>query len=232
VLWGAIVVHAYYRDWRTVRDVAAELSVLGSTYGFFLCHALGTFGQGWALAGDEHFADGIEQMRQGVLAYMDSKIRTGRVPLQFWLAEMCGKAGRTEEARTLLSVAFELARETQDLAWNAKLYRLKGMLTLQKQSEVRSPKSKVKIPQSAIRNPKLEEAEADFHKAIECARRQQAKLLELQATVSLCRLWQRQGKTADAQRTLAEVYGWFTEGFDLPDLQDAKGLLQELACST
>jgi predicted ATPase len=72
------------------------------------------------------------------------------------------------------------------------------------------------------------EAEACFLKAIEIARRQQAKSLELRATMSLARLWQQQGKKAEAHRMLSEIYGWFTEGFDTADLKDAKALLAEL----
>ncbi len=74
-----------------------------------------------------------------------------------------------------------------------------------------------------------QEAEACFLKAIEVSRRQQAKSLELRATMSLARLWQKQGKGAEARVMLAEIYGWFTEGFDTADLQDAKALLEELA---
>ena len=73
-----------------------------------------------------------------------------------------------------------------------------------------------------------EEAEACFLKAIEIARRQQAKSLELRATMSLARLWQRQGKSKEARKMLAEIYGWFTEGFDTADLKDAKAMLEEL----
>ena len=61
------------------------------------------------------------------------------------------------------------------------------------------------------------------------ARHQQAKSLELRAAMSLSRLWQRQGKRAEARELLAPIYGWFTEGFDTPDLQEAKALLEELA---
>ena len=73
------------------------------------------------------------------------------------------------------------------------------------------------------------EAEAYFLKAIEIAQRQQAKSLELRASTSLARLWQQQGKNAEAHTMLAEIYGWFTEGFDTKDLQEAKALLDELA---
>ena len=72
------------------------------------------------------------------------------------------------------------------------------------------------------------EAEASLHKAIEVARRQQAKSWELRATTSLARLWQTQGRKDEARRMLTEIYDWFTEGFDTPDLQEAKALLEEL----
>ncbi len=74
-----------------------------------------------------------------------------------------------------------------------------------------------------------EEAEACFHKAIEIARRQGAKSLELRAVMSLARLWQKQGKKNEARQMLAEIYGWFTEGFDTADLKEAKTLLEELS---
>ena len=70
---------------------------------------------------------------------------------------------------------------------------------------------------------------AVFHHALAVARHQQAKSLELRAAMSLSRLWQRQGKRAEARELLAPIYGWFTEGFDTPDLQEAKALLEELA---
>ena len=73
------------------------------------------------------------------------------------------------------------------------------------------------------------DVEACFRQAIEVARRQQAKSLELRATVSLCRLTARQGREEESRQMLADVYGWFTEGFDTPDLIDAKILLQELS---
>jgi hypothetical protein len=78
--------------------------------------------------------------------------------------------------------------------------------------------------------PNTQEAEACFWKAIEVARQQQAKSLELRAAMSLARLWQQQGRHHEAYTTLSEIYHWFTEGFDTKDLQEAKTLLEELAC--
>ena len=73
------------------------------------------------------------------------------------------------------------------------------------------------------------EAEECFHQAIAIARRQSAKSWELRAATSLARLWQQQGKKKEARQMLAEIYGWFTEGFDTKELKEAKALLEELA---
>ena len=125
--------------------------------------------------------------------------------------------------------------------WEAELYRLKGELALQssvqrlesrvqenRKSKIKIRKSKIASPQSLIPNSQSE-AEACFLQAIEIARRQQAKSWELRATVSLARLWKQQSKRKEAHKLLAEIYGWFTEGFDTKDLQEAKALLAELA---
>ena len=96
--------------------------------------------------------------------------------------------------------------------WEAELYRLTGELLLAQKGT----------------RPKWGEAEANFYQALAIARRQQAKSLELRAAVSLAHLWQRQGKRAEAYELLAPIYGWFTEGFDTTDLQEAKALLAEL----
>ena len=89
--------------------------------------------------------------------------------------------------------------------------------------------SKAKVPSTQHPTPSTQsEAEAYFHKAIEIARRQQAKSWELRAVMSLARLWQQQGRKDEARQMLAEIYSWFTEGFDTADLKDAQALLEEL----
>ena len=108
-----------------------------------------------------------------------------------------------------------MVRRSGEQWYEAELYRLTGTLTLQ--SPVQGPKSQV------------EEAEACFLKAIEIARRQQAKSLELRAVMSVSRLWQQQGKREEALDRLSEIYGWFTEVFATKDLQEAKELLEELS---
>ena len=97
-------------------------------------------------------------------------------------------------------------------------------------SGVRSPKSEVTNHQHLAPSTQAEaEAAACFQQAIEIARQQQAKSLELRAVMSLSRLWQSQGKKEEARQMLAEIYGWFTEGFDTADLQEARALLHELS---
>jgi len=134
---------------------------------------------------------------------------------------------RTEQGLTVLAEAVEIMDKTKDREYEAELYRLRGELTLV-QSSVQSLGSSVQTPQSAFRNPQSE-AEGYFLKAIEIARKQQAKSLELRATMSLARLWQQQGKHNAACNMLSEIYGWFTEGFDTKDLQEAKALIEELS---
>ena len=135
-----------------------------------------------------------------------------------------------KEGLNVLAEALLLMRKTGERYWEAELYRLKGELTLQKEFKVQSSTFQVETPQSTFPNPQLE-AEECFLKAIEVAQRQQAKSLELRATVSLVRLWQQQGKPHEAHRMLSEVYNWFTEGFDTKDLQEAKALLESLISS-
>jgi predicted ATPase len=144
------------------------------------------------------------------------------------LAEAYGKVGRAEEGLAALVEALAQVEKTGERWYEAELYRLKGELTLQK-FQVSGSKFQVQeSPESEVRSPELE-AEECFLRAIEIARQQQAKSLELRATMSLARLWQQQGKKKEAHSMLAEIYGWFTEGFDTRDLQEAKALLGELA---
>ena len=98
---------------------------------------------------------------------------------------------------------------------------------MRRKAKIKSQKSENPNPNSQILDPQSE-AKACFHKAIEIARKQQAKSLELRATTSLARLWQQQGKHYKARNTLSEIWNWFTEGFDTKDLQEAKVLLEEL----
>src|SRR5262249_26224249 len=153
---------------------------------------------------------GIAQMRQNLAALRTIGEAVGRPRLLALLAEAYGKSGQAEEGLRLLAEALVLMDNTGERQDAAEVQRIKGELLLWQ----------------AI--PDAPQAEACFQQALAIARRQQAKSWELRAAMSLARLWQRQGKRAEAHALLEPVYSWFTEGFDTADLQDAKILLKAL----
>ena len=138
----------------------------------------------------------------------------GRTYFLALLAEVYRKAGQIEEGRSVLAEALALVEKTGERFYEAEIYRLKGEMMFQSTGQGQGTGA--------------EEAQACFLKSIEVACQQQAKSLELRAVTSLARLWQQQGKKVEARQLLAEIYGWFTEGFDTKDLQEAKALLAEL----
>ena len=149
----------------------------------------------------------------------------GRILQQLWLGlqvEAYIDAGRYAEGWTALEEAMTIRPNHGDRYWEAELYRLKGELLL---AQAR-PNSKMPDFQ---RSPTVKMGvEACYQQALEVARELSAKSLELRATTSLARLWQQQGKTAEAHQMLSVIYSWFTEGFDTKDLQEAKALLAAL----
>ena len=200
---------------------------LSTEQGFPLWVTLGTMLRGWALAEQGQAEEGLAQMRQGLVAYQATGAESARPLYLAMLTEAYRKVGQPEEGLSVLAEAVATAYKTGERFYEAELYRLKGELTLQ-QFKVQGSTFNVDNPQSAFHNPQSE-AEEYFHKAIEIARRQSAKSLELRAVMSLSRLWQRQDKKEEARKLLAEIYGWFTEGFDTADLQEARALLAEIS---
>ncbi|HEV8711981.1 MAG TPA: hypothetical protein VGX03_04030, partial [Candidatus Binatia bacterium] len=145
-----------------------------------------------------------------------------------FLAEGYRQQGKIEEALQVVGEALSLTATNVDVFWEAELQRLKGTLTLQSHTTPRRATGKSKTGHRMPRAQTPEaEAEEWFLKAIEITRRQEAKLLELRAVMSLSRLWHRQGKKAEAYQLLSEIYRWFTEGFDTKDLREAEALLAE-----
>jgi predicted ATPase len=126
------------------------------------------------------------------------------------LAEAYKQAGRAAEGLHVVAEALTLVEKTAERWWEGELHRLKGELLL---AHIQAH----------------DEAETCFHHALTVTRQQQAKSLELRAAMSLARLWQQQGKRAAAHDLLAPIYGWFSEGFDTADLQEARALLEALA---
>jgi predicted ATPase len=166
--------------------------------------------RGWALAQQGQAQAGIEQITQGLRAHRATGAELHRPYYLALLAEVQGTVGEPAAGLRVLTEALAVMDKTDARWYESELYRLKGALLLQQSSSNQT------------------EAESCFHQAILIAQNQQAKSWELRASTSLASLWQRQGKRAEAHALLAPIYGWFTEGFDTADLQDAKALLEAL----
>src|SRR5262249_4966123 len=183
---------------------------LATEQGFPLWVALGMSMRGWALAMQGQGEEGLAQVRQGIATWRDTGAGLGGPFLRTVLAD--GSAHRVDPGDGLqaLTDAYTLVEQHEERFWEAEVHRLRGVLLLQQTGA------------------QQEEAETWLQRALDVARRQEAKALELRAAISLSRLWQQQGKLVEARELLASIYGWFTEGFDTADLQEAKALLEAL----
>ena len=203
-LQGVVINLVYRREWPQAQGRAETLVDLSREHGFAYHSANGVTLQGRALAAQGRHEEGIASIRQG-------RVATARswnlcCEGEAWLARGTPEAGLARVGEALVHI-----EKSDERCFEAELYRVKGALLL------------IQLP------PDAAEAEASLHKALEVARSQSAKSWELRAATSLARLWQRQGKRAEARALLAPIYDWFTEGFDTADLKDAKMLLEELA---
>jgi predicted ATPase len=213
--FGAMV-HQLCQDEQATQEHAEAAVTLSTEQGFVFWVAWGTILRGWALTKRGQVGDGIVQIREGLAAFRATGAEIMVPYFLGLLAEAYGKVGQAKEGLTMLAEALATMDSSGECWWEAELYRLKGELLLQ--SRVQSLESEVQ-----------KEAEECFRQAIDIARRQSAKSLELRAVMSLSRLWQKQDKRAEARRMLAEIYSWFTEGFDTADLQEARMLLEEVS---
>jgi predicted ATPase len=205
----AACLHLFSRLGAQAQAAAEEEITIGKEHGFQLWHALGTLhrGAGILLQGRH------EEALPLLLAGLDSFRATGaQVRMPYYLSILCDaytQSARFEDARKALNEGLAVAEKNDDRFQEAELHRLKGELLCAESSDEAG-------------------AEACFHQAIETARRQQSKAWELRATMSLSRLWERQGRRDEARAALAAVYGTYTEGFTTPDLVDAAALLRAL----
>jgi TOMM system kinase/cyclase fusion protein len=210
--------HHFRREWQLTQDRAEAAIALTAEQGPAVLVAMGRIFRGWALAeqypepgaGQRQGEDGIVQIQQGLAAWHATGAAVFRPYGLALLAAAYARVGQPEEGLTLLAEALAVTNDRGERRWEAELYRLQGELLL------------------ALSVEKHIEAETCLHQALDIARHQQAKSLELRAAMSLTRLWQGQGKHAEARQLLAPIYNWFTEGFDTADLREAKGLLEAL----
>jgi predicted ATPase len=155
-------------------------------------------------------------MNQGLVAYRATGAELLRSHFLTLLAEACAKAGQTATALATLSEAVAVSEQTRECLYEPELHRVKGDLTLLEHCG------------SGETNEAASHAEACFLQAIGKARQRGAQSLELRAVIALSRMWERQGKCAEARALLSEIYGRFGEGFDTDDLREAKALLATL----
>jgi predicted ATPase len=236
-LFYAAWVHLLRREERAARERIESLIALADEQGFSYWVKYAAVLRGWALAKQGQEEDGITQMHQGLAVRRATGAKSAEQVFLAKLADISKQVGRVEEGLNLLAEVLVTVDSTGERIWEAELYRLKGELLLAQEmksqkSKGKSQKSKIPSLQPLTATTPLEaerEAEECFLKAIDIARRQQAKSWELRASTSLARLWQSQGKRKKAHRLLAGIYGWFTEGFDTKDLQEAKALLDDLS---
>jgi predicted ATPase len=173
--------------------------------------AAGRILQGWVLGAQGDANEGLAEAQQGLVAFRSAATTLNSAFMLAVFAEVCGCAGRLDQGLEAVAEALEVIGKTGERVWEAEIYRRKGMLLVAQGAEY------------------LTKAEAWYGEALEAARAQGVKALELRAATSLARLWRDQGKCAEARDLLAPVYGWFTEGFDTADLKDARALLDQLA---
>ncbi|ETW94885.1 hypothetical protein [Candidatus Entotheonella palauensis] len=207
----AATLHQYRREETLTLERAEDTLDLASSYSLVPEITTGMqILRGWALAVHGQREEGMAQIRNGLAKWETIGVKLLQSYHLALLAETLGQGGQADEGLQALDVAEALMETSGERFWEAELHRLKGELLL-----IRGISDEL-------------QAEKSFRQALDIARRQQIKSRELRAAMSLSRLWQSQGKQSEARQLLAEVYHEFTEGFDTPDLQEAKTLLEEL----
>jgi predicted ATPase len=201
----------FARDVATACARSNDCVALASEHGFAQRAAQGRILQGWVDAQKAEVTTGIAHIRDRMAA---DEATGGRVATPFHLtlpAEALALAGEIEEGLAALDDALAKAAVSGARGYNAEIHRLRGELT-------------ARLP-----HPDPAKVEESFRTALTIAREQGTRGYELRAATSLARLWRGQGRQGEARDLLAPVYDWFTEGFDTPDLKNAKALLDQLA---
>ncbi len=205
----AAILHAHRREPEPVNKLAEAVIELSAEHGLAQFSSWGDALQGWARAALGKTGDGIEQMRRGLAASLATGTEVMRPHYLSLLAEAYDTAGQPEEVLAALDEMKRFIEKNDERCLESELYRLRGELL-----------SKREAP--------LDEIEGCFQQARAIACKQNAKALELRVAISLARFRRSQDQAAAARQQLAEVYDWFTEGFDTPDLQTARALLDDI----
>lgn len=209
--YGMAQLNHFRREVQATLKRAEAMVALSNEQGFPVWLGIGTLMHAWCLTMQGHPEEGITQMRQ----FFSNKPVGSFYAIRPWhyamFVEAYGAAGQTREGLSQVAEALALVEKSGFRFYEADLHRLHGELLLK---------------QSA---PNTAGAETCLQQAVDMAKSQQAKSLELRAAIGLSRLWCQQNKTVEAHKLLTEIYDWFTEGFDTADLKEAKALLEDLS---
>jgi len=225
-LMGALVFSSWIfhllGDPERARERADEVIRIGRDKDFAPIFSLGLIWHGWALVEQGEGREGMAEIEQGLADWHSTGSEIAQPQLLGVLAEARGRLKQSARGLSSVAEALSAVKKTGERRYESELHRLKGQLTLQAASRAKDG-HRSKRPTSVER-----EAEQAFRKAIEVARKQNGKLLELRAAISLAQLWKAQGRRKPARSMLAKIYDWFTEGFDTRDMRAAKSLLEDL----
>jgi class 3 adenylate cyclase/predicted ATPase len=203
--------HILCGNYVTADALLEELAVLADKKGAFFWKAQGLIQQGCILALTGEASDAVQMLTSATTAFRSTGATLWTPWFSSYLARAYAELGQFDDAWRSLGNAMTAVETTKERWCEADVHRIAGEIALM------SPEHDAA------------KAEAYFERALAAARAQQAKSWELRASMSMARLWRDQGKRDKARELLAPIYGWFTEGFDTPDLKQAKALLDELA---
>lgn len=206
-LYILALIHFMRRDAPATRQTAEAAIALAVKHGFSYQEAMSRVLYGWAQVEQGEIERGIEQIQRSVAALSTINVAGILAPVLAVLASVYGQVDRVDEGLALAAEVQEMG--DRPMRMEADLYLLQGTLQMKRGDDDQA-------------------AEASLQRAIAITREQEAKSYELRATVQLARLWRAQGKSPKARQMLADLYGWFSEGFDTVDLREAKALLDEL----
>jgi serine/threonine protein kinase/predicted ATPase len=208
--------HLLRRDAASLEVRGKEIAVLAEEKGFLFHSGVAYFKLGWVAAHRGRVEEGLAKLLQALDLYRATGVRYTLTDLFGTIAEAYGMAGEIEKGLEFMAQAFAEVERGGERYFEAELYRIKGELLLRKAGS---------SDQAALEN----EAETCLRQSLAVARRQEAKSFELRTAVRLGRLLIKQGRGNEAKTMLEGIYNWFTEGFEEPDLKEAKSLIEELA---
>jgi class 3 adenylate cyclase/predicted ATPase len=208
-LYFQSLVHLKYGNYATTTARADELFGLAEEKGTLFWKAFGMMSQGAGLAQSGKAAEGVSILTSGIATFRATGSKVGLPFYLSYLARAYAELGRFDDASRCIGEAMTWIEATGEKWWEADIHHTAGEI--------------------ALKSPEPAKAEACFERALALARERREKPIELRVATSMARLWRDQGKRNEARDLLAPVYGWFTEGFDLSDLTEARVLLHALA---